>query len=497
MRWSKPTPRPLVAPASVAVASRRRSRERLVPALLALAAPILVASALLVTGSSEEKHISVYSTAANYSLPVLERNLTDYVGLLELFEPLGAVSAKVNGTHWKFRYYEVESEFTAGQTRARIHGTDVQLPASFLMENGRGLVPLSSLGTLLPRILGGPVTYNQAARRLFIGNVEIHFTAQVMKTTPPALVMNFTAPVNPSIATEPGKLRMVFSREAVVAPGSQALTFDSKIIPSATFQEDNGRAEVVVTSSVPLIASFSNDGRTITIQAPAQAAAPPPALPPAPVSSPATTTLTPPSAVFSAPRRYFAVVDPSHGGDERGAALTDQLAEKDVTLAIGRRLRQELDARGLPTLLLRDGDTALSLDQRASLTNSSHPAIYISLHAASQGTGVRVYTALVPAVAENRGPFLGWDAAQTSFQPLSRTAWTSLAMELQNRQVAVRSLIAPLRPLNNITTAAVAIEVAPPSDDVSQLNSAAYQQLIATAIAAGVADFRDKLEAGR
>jgi N-acetylmuramoyl-L-alanine amidase len=191
------------------------------------------------------------------------------------------------------------------------------------------------------------------------------------------------------------------------------------------------------------------------------------------------------------------VVDPSHGGDERGASLTSQLAEKDVTLALGRRLRQELETRGLPTLLLRDGDITLSLDQRASLTNSVRPAIYICVHAASQGNGVRVYTALVPAAAENRGPFLSWDAAQNAFQLLSRTAGNSVVTDLQNKQIPARSLIAPLRPLNNITTAALAMEVSPLSDDVSQLNSPAYQQLIAGAIAAGIADARDKLEAGR
>ena len=59
------------------------------------------------------------------------------------------------------------------------------------------------------------------------------------------------------------------------------------------------------------------------------------------------------------------------------------------------------------------------------------------------------------------------------------------------------ALIAALRPLNNVTTTAIAVEVAPPSDDVSQLNSPAYQQLIASAVAAGVAAFRDRLEAGR
>ena len=499
MRWSKPAPLLLVA-----TAFRRLSRGHPAPAVgapLTFALAIFLASTLLLYSAPEEKRVTIYSNIANYSLPVLERNGIDYVGLLEVFEPLGTVSAKATGPRWKFRYYAVDNEFTAGKTRARVRGADFVLPANFLLENGRGLVPLSSLGTLLSRILGGPVAFNQTSRRLLIGNVAVHFTAQVNKATPPKLVMNFTAPVNPMIATEPGKLHMVFNHEAVVAPGSQALTFDSKIIPSASFQENNGAAEVVVTAGVPLMASFSNDGRTITIAplppATAPAPAPPPGQPPqtaAGVTAPPTPS---PTAAPAAIRRYFAVVDPSHGGDERGASLNDQLAEKDITLAFARRLKLELETRGLPTLLLRDGDTTLSLDQRASLTNSAHPAIYICVHAASQGNGIRVYTALVPAGAENHGPFLGWDAAQSSFQPISRTAGLSLVRELQSKQISARSLIAPLRPLNNITTVALAMEVAPPSDDVSQLNSPAYQQLIAGAVAAGIADARDKLEAGR
>jgi N-acetylmuramoyl-L-alanine amidase len=461
-------------------------------------AAILLASTLFLYGSPEEKRISIYSNAANYTLPVLERNGDEYIGLLELFEPLGAVSAKASGAHWKFRYYDVDSDFAAGKTRARIRGGDFDLPASFILENGRGLVPLSCLGTLMPRILGGPVTFNQSSRRLFVGNVAVHFTAQVSKTTPPKLVMNFTAPVNPMIATEPGELRMAFNHEAVVAPGSQALTFDSKIIPSASFQENNGAAALVVVASVPLMASFANNGRTIIVEPVPQVAAPAQgaAAVPRPPSSGGLASAVP---AISAPaiRHYFVVVDPSHGGDERGASLTAQLAEKDVTLALGRRLRQELETRGLATLLLRDGDITLSLDQRASLTNSARPAIYICVHAASQGNGVRMYTALVPGAAENHGPFLSWDAAQAAFQLLSRTAGTTVVTDLQNKQIPARSLIAPLRPLNNITTAALALEVAPPSDDVSQLNSPAYQQLVTGAIAAGIADAHDKLEAGR
>ncbi len=462
-----------------------------------MSAAILMASTLLLYSSPEEKRISLYSKAANYSLPVLDRNGDEYVGLLEVFEPLGTVSAKASGTRWRFRYYDIESEFTAGSTHVRVQSSDYTLPSNFLLENGRGLVPLSCLGTLLPRILGGPVTFNQNSRRLLIGNVAVHFTAQVSKTTPPKLVMNFTAPVNPMIATEPGALRMAFNHEAVVAPGSQALTFDSKTIPSASFQESNGSAALVIAASVPLMASFANNGHTIIVEPVPQASAPATAPVPRPPSGP--TTPAPATAVSAPPsmHRYFAVVDPSHGGDERGASLSSQLVEKDVTLAIARRLRQELENRGLATLLLRDGDTTLSLDQRASLTNSVHPAIYICLHAASQGNGVRVYTALIPAGAENRGPFLSWDAAQMSYQVISQTAATSLLAELQNKRIPARSLIAPLRPLNNITTAALALEIALPSNDAFQLNAPSYQQFIASAIAGGIAGARDQLEAGR
>jgi N-acetylmuramoyl-L-alanine amidase len=246
------------------------------------------------------------------------------------------------------------------------------------------------------------------------------------------------------------------------------------------------------------MASFANNGRTIIIEPVPQPTTPSRTTTPAQpaqaagVASPASVT-----SALPAIRHYFVVIDPSHGGDERGASLTNQLAEKDITLAFARRLRQELEARGLATLLLRDGDTTLSLDQRASLTNSAHPAIYLCLHAASQGNGVRVYTALVPGGSENRGPFLSWDGAQSAFQLLSRSAGSGLVTALQNKQVPTRSLITPLRPLNNITTAALALEVAPPSDDVSQLNSPAYQQIVASAIASGIADVRDKLEAGR
>lgn len=454
---------------------------------------LLLVSVFLVRGASTEKRITIYSTAANYSLPVAEHGGQDYVGLFETLEPLGQVSAKSDGSKWKLRYNNVDAEFVNGKKKGRINGRDVDLPANFVLESGRGLVPLSSLSTLLPRFLGGPVSFHENSRRLFVGEVAVHFTAQIDKS---ALVMNFTSPVNPSISTEPGRLKMTFSHEPLVPPGSQTLTFDSKTIPSATYSENNGAAEIDISGSVPLFAAFSNDGRTITVNPAGQAAGQ--TVPASGGATPAASSTAPAApATAQAPRRYFAVVDASHGGDERGAALSDQMVEKDVTMAFARRLRTELESRGLSTLLLRDGDFSLTLDQRANLTNSMHPAIYICLHATSQGSGVHLYTAMVPSVGQGRGPFLDWDTAQSAFLSSSQAVEANLSAEFGRRQLTVRALAAPLRPLNNVIVPALAVEVAPSSDGVSSLLQPAYQQLIASSIATGVAATRDKLEAGR
>jgi N-acetylmuramoyl-L-alanine amidase len=454
----------------------------------------IFALALLLSGSPADRHLSIFSNAANFTVAVEQNNSLDYVGLLESLEPLGTVSAKASGKHWKFRYNDVEAEFSVGKTRAKLHGSDFDLPSPFLLENGRGMVPLSSLATLLPKFLGGPVTLHDASLRLFIGDAAVHFTAQISKTTPPTLVMNFTSPVNPTIATEPGHVRMTFTREPLVSPGSQSLTFDNKAIPSAIYQESNGAAEVIVAGTVPLMASFSNGNRTITVtsaSSPAPTVAHPSPTQTAPNASPAV------SGSAAGVHHYFAVIDPAHGGDERGAALNDDLAEKDVTLSFARHLRQELQSRHLSVLMLRDNDATINLDQRASLANAAHAAIYISIHASSDGPGVRIFTALDQAPPSASSPFVPWESANAPFLVASRSVAGSLGSALQSRQVPARVFPAPLRPLNNITAPAIAIELAPSSENPGQVNSAVYQQAVAAVVAGSLDAVQSELGAGR
>jgi N-acetylmuramoyl-L-alanine amidase len=190
------------------------------------------------------------------------------------------------------------------------------------------------------------------------------------------------------------------------------------------------------------------------------------------------------------------VVDASHGGNDRGEALSPTLAEKDVTVMFARRLRQELESRGMTTLVLRDSDADLSLDDRALLANGAHAAVYIAVHAASNGHGVRVYTAMLPYNnEEDHGPFRSWSTAQSASVPLSHSVATSVAAELRKVQITTRTLTAPLRPLNNVTTAAIAVEVAPPAGEVTALTAPDYQQVIAGSIANGIVDIRTQLGA--
>src|ERR1700733_10781255 len=458
----------------------------------------------VVSAALPEKHLSVYSVAANYSLPLVQHEGRDYVGLLEVLEPLGKVSAKFDSRGWRLRYNDVEGDFQVGKPRARVQGREAALGAKFLVENNRGLVPISALSSLLPRFLGGPATLHEESGRLFIGSVATHFTASLTANNPPRLVFHFTAPVNPTVATEPGALRMTFSREPLVAPASPTLTFGNKAIPSAIYSEGSGKAVVTINATIPVMAAFSSDGRTVTIS-PASASTPAVPVGQAQSSTPAApgaataTAQTAPAASVAAPvpaspvRRYFAVVDASHGGDDHGETLSNTLLEKDVTVALARSLRQELESRGITTLVLRDSDANLSVDQRAVYANADRAAIYIALHAASSGHGVRVFTALLPFSGDDRGNFRSWSTAQHSSLPLSQIAASAVAAEMQKRQIPVRSLSAPLRPLNNLAGAAIALEVAPNDSDSSQLTAPDYQQLVTSAVSTAIAATRDQL----
>jgi N-acetylmuramoyl-L-alanine amidase len=451
-----------------------------------------------------EKHLTIFAPATVYSVPLASYDGQDYVGLADVLEPLGNVEARADGKKWKLRFtfaggHDVSAEFQEGKDKGKVRGQDVQLSGNFHLENGRGYVPVHGIGTLLPLFAGLPTEFHDNSLRLLLGNVAIRLTQEMQKGAAPKLVLSFSAPVNPMVATEPGKLRLTFRREALVGTASENVQTGDSTITGTTFNDSTGTAQITVAGTVPLSAAFADGGKTIlitpvpTATAPTEAAKTVP-----PVATPTPTTPAAPAPATPAAPRFLVVIDPAHGGDERGAAITDTLKEKDVNFAIARRLLHELQNRGINAALLRTGDTTLGLDDRAIATNSAHPALYICVHSANLGTGARIFTALMPPSAPvTARKFLPWSQAQAPYLDLSSQFAGSISAELGNRQISVTALPAPLRPLRNIAAPAIAIEIAPPDDDPDNINDADYQQNIAAAVANGIAAMKPKLQGAK
>ena len=75
-------------------------------------------------------------------------------------------------------------------------------------------------------------------------------------------------------------------------------------------------------------------------------------------------------------------IDPGHGGDDEGVTSADGMKEKDLTLAIARRIKGAIEARlGLRVLLTRDDDRSVPVDERTSVANNNKADLFISLHA--------------------------------------------------------------------------------------------------------------------
>lgn len=81
-------------------------------------------------------------------------------------------------------------------------------------------------------------------------------------------------------------------------------------------------------------------------------------------------------------RDLVVVIDPGHGGEDPGASGRRGVREKDVVLAIARRLASELDKQpGVRALLTRDGDYYVGLDRRRQIAREAQADLFISIHA--------------------------------------------------------------------------------------------------------------------
>jgi len=81
-------------------------------------------------------------------------------------------------------------------------------------------------------------------------------------------------------------------------------------------------------------------------------------------------------------RMLTVVIDPGHGGEDPGAVGRAGTYEKNVTLAIGRRLRDMIVAdSGLRVAMTRDGDFFVPLRTRVAKARAVQADLFVSIHA--------------------------------------------------------------------------------------------------------------------
>ncbi|WP_313511472.1 N-acetylmuramoyl-L-alanine amidase [Sphingobacterium sp.] len=85
------------------------------------------------------------------------------------------------------------------------------------------------------------------------------------------------------------------------------------------------------------------------------------------------------------------VIDPGHGGNLPGARGRTTV-EKDITLQVGKRLKEaiEKEMAGVKAMLTRETDVDVPFHERTALANKNHADLFISIHCNSADVDRRV-----------------------------------------------------------------------------------------------------------
>jgi TonB-dependent SusC/RagA subfamily outer membrane receptor len=88
------------------------------------------------------------------------------------------------------------------------------------------------------------------------------------------------------------------------------------------------------------------------------------------------------------------IIDAGHGGKDGGAKSADGYLEKDLTLAIAKKIKELNTNDAIEIILLKETDVFITKEQKASFARENNAAIYISIHAGATSTAVeKEYTA--------------------------------------------------------------------------------------------------------
>ncbi|ESR25080.1 N-acetylmuramoyl-L-alanine amidase [Lutibaculum baratangense] len=147
--------------------------------------------------------------------------------------------------------------------------------------------------------------------------------------------------------------------------------------------------------------------------------------------------------------RHVIVLDPGHGGIDPGAISPKGTREKDVVLAVAKKLKGDLERTGrFRVLMTRDDDIFVPLGDRVGFARKNEAALFISIHADSvrrgQVSGATVYTlsdrasdAMAAELAEQENKA---DAIAGVELPSEATAVADILLDLVRRETKTLSI---------------------------------------------------------
>jgi N-acetylmuramoyl-L-alanine amidase len=217
------------------------------------------------------------------------------------------------------------------------------------------------------------------------------------------------------------------------------------------------------------------------------------------------------------------VIDPGHGGDDIGVKSAGGAMEKELAMAIARRLKGTIEGRlGMRVLLTHEGDNRIGADARAAIANNNKADLFISLHANGSPKpatrGATIFTLSLDRVGEDARrqsqadsavlPVFGGGSREVSLvewelaQARHLDGSNAFAGIVEEKMRAIGSLTSvalqrvPMRDLAGTNMPAVLIELGYLSspDDEKLLTSAEFQNGIAVALTEAIATFRDHIE---
>ncbi len=188
------------------------------------------------------------------------------------------------------------------------------------------------------------------------------------------------------------------------------------------------------------------------------------------------------------------IVDAGHGGSDAGTVAG--VNEKDVTLAIAKRLKRSLERDGLEVVMTRTDDHFLSNEERARIANAESGDLLISLHGNGWFQGDRRGFSVGTWGGEaSHAPseFARWGEPDPLIQRHTEALAGALLEELQGLDIPSRGVrSAPYALLAGVTMPAVLVECGflTNGEDRQRLRDDEYQAALAAAIARGVDRFR-------